>query len=960
MGGSSSQTVGYKYYLGVHKILCHGPVDKILRIRVDDRDAWIGERTGGRITVNSPELFGGESREGGVQGEIDFEVGGPTQGVNDYLQSRLGGLVPAFRGVVGVVLRQVYMGMNPYLKKWSFRLTRIHVRQRGRPQWYYPRAEIKVTSTFRVPQMFYFAVDKSTSMDITMSGGSVSRFNFVKQQLNSVIDAIDLLRIDSNQRVDICILGWSGTSVSIIQRDMTTANIPALKAFVNGLTTDSGGTNFDAAFAQTVNFFQPGATDERRRGMFFITDGAPFPSTTINDALANNSDVINQTGVWANSPVNIYGINIDLSNVGSTARIDNTPGDGVPVVRSTDSNALYNAVFFATMGDASSMNPAHIIRECITDPDWGMGYADSDVDDASFAKAADQLYQERLGISILWDRQKKIEEFINDIVKHIDASLYVDRKTGLFTLKLIRGGYVKSSLIHLDESNISSIQNFARPAFGELANAVTVQYWNVNTGRDASVIAQDIALQQMQGVTIGTTIQYPGIVEPLIASRLAQRDLLTLSTQRASCTIIADRSARNLTVGDVFRMSWADYNLTDVVMRVTGIAYGDGKNTNVKISCTEDTFDLPSAAFITPAPPIDTGIDFTPLPCTRQAVFEMPYVELTQMIGASRVNSELLLNPDLGFLGAAAGTPSSASINARLFVAPSGTSFSEAGVIDFCPSALLASNISRFQTSIGIMAGTNMDQLITPSWAQIGDELIWVESYDHLSNTITVRRCIYDTVPARHDSGSVVLFWDNYGSGAATEYVTSEILEAKLLTVTGQGILDISVPTASLLTIEGRAARPYRPARLAANDDFELTPSDEVTYPATLTWSHRNRIQETGGAPLLWNDGSVTPEEGTTYIVTVYGASADDTITQFHQENVGLADSWVFDPVTHTIPPDSIYINITVHTLRSDLLSWRPAEINLPLLRAPGDLAYEEGYLFTPADVTLVNVGGGV
>ncbi len=109
MGGSSKKvTVGYKYYVGMHMILCHGPVDKLLRIQVDERDAWLGSRDGGQIYVNQPNLFGGESREGGIQGTVDFETGHAGQGQNSYLVSKLGAYVPAFRGVVGMVLRSVY------------------------------------------------------------------------------------------------------------------------------------------------------------------------------------------------------------------------------------------------------------------------------------------------------------------------------------------------------------------------------------------------------------------------------------------------------------------------------------------------------------------------------------------------------------------------------------------------------------------------------------------------------------------------------------------------------------------------------------------------------------------------------------------------------------------------------------------------------------------------------------
>ena len=91
-------------------------------------------------------------------------------------------------------------------------------------------------------------------------------------------------------------------------------------------------------------------------------------------------------------------------------------------------------------GDYSDMNPAHIIRECLTDTNWGMGYPESDIDDVSFTAAADKLYSESMGISMLWSQQTSIEDFVEEIIRHIDAALYVDRTTGKFVLKPILSG----------------------------------------------------------------------------------------------------------------------------------------------------------------------------------------------------------------------------------------------------------------------------------------------------------------------------------------------------------------------------------------------------------------------------------------------------------------------------------------------------------------------------------------
>ena len=72
----------------MHMILCQGPIDFIKKIFVDDDTAWEGSLAGGRISIDEPDLFGGESSEGGIVGDVDIEFGGDEQGKNDYLQAK--------------------------------------------------------------------------------------------------------------------------------------------------------------------------------------------------------------------------------------------------------------------------------------------------------------------------------------------------------------------------------------------------------------------------------------------------------------------------------------------------------------------------------------------------------------------------------------------------------------------------------------------------------------------------------------------------------------------------------------------------------------------------------------------------------------------------------------------------------------------------------------------------------
>lgn len=122
MGGKSADPViiGYRYYLGMHLILCR-KLDAILKIKVGNEEAWSGTVTSNQqIYIDKPNLHGGEERGGGVVGYVDVEFGGPTQGQNDYLQSVLGANIPAYRGNVGLVLRQPYLAaISPNPQPWA-------------------------------------------------------------------------------------------------------------------------------------------------------------------------------------------------------------------------------------------------------------------------------------------------------------------------------------------------------------------------------------------------------------------------------------------------------------------------------------------------------------------------------------------------------------------------------------------------------------------------------------------------------------------------------------------------------------------------------------------------------------------------------------------------------------------------------------------------------------------------
>jgi len=143
-GKSEDVTVGFRYYMGLHMAVCHGPVDEVSALIVGDRLAWSGSVTANAtISVNAPNLFGGEEKEGGIQGSLDVAMGGPAQVVNSYLQARIGGVVPAFRGVLALIYRGGLVACNnPYIKKWAVKVKRITQGWGPDGVWYSAKAEV--------------------------------------------------------------------------------------------------------------------------------------------------------------------------------------------------------------------------------------------------------------------------------------------------------------------------------------------------------------------------------------------------------------------------------------------------------------------------------------------------------------------------------------------------------------------------------------------------------------------------------------------------------------------------------------------------------------------------------------------------------------------------------------------------------------------------------------------------
>lgn len=886
--GGSKQTIGYKYYLGEHMVLTHGPADFVSAIKVDKRLAWAGQNTGSSLTIDAKKLFGGDDREGGISGKVDICMGAPDQLQNAYLISKLGSQVPAYRGVVSAILNQCYVSNNPYLKPWSFRMQRIFKAQDGEDQWYPEKAAIPVYSNIIAgtnSPTYTSPIAAILAAKLGLEGGDT-----LTETVNVTTQNID---IDSELNAATTVAGGLTAGITV------TANPSDILV----ITTNHDGPYIAySVWGVPSPEDAPGHTGSTHR-FNVIVDG------DVNDTEISGSGVLASGYEAARAEWEAMYPNGYVLSGGSSYTfyvLDE------PITDNTGGMSLTIKKYPSSFND---MNPAHIIRECLTNQDWGMGYPAEDMDDSSFTTAADTLYLEGLGMSLLWDKQTLIDEFIQQVVRHIDAALYVSRDTGKFVLKLIRADYDVETLIELNESNIAKVSSPSWPAFGELLNSITVNYWDSATGNDASRTVQDPALVQMQGQVLGTTVQYPGFTNERNAVIAGQRDLRSLSSRILSCTIYADETAKDLNIGDCFKFSWAAWRVESMVMRVIGIAFGDGKNNQVRITCTEDIFTTPDVIVVGDGG--DGWIDPTQPATTvpQQIAFELPYHELVQFYGQTTVDSNLATNPEVGYVGAAAVRAESA-INARVWTDP-GSGYEEAGSLDFCAYAELTDAIDPITTVVSFSNAVDLDDAEIGIFVQFGDgaetELCVVNDIDLDLSTVTLGRGCLDTTPKAHIAGTKMFFWDPLYGVDPVEYVDGETIGVKITPTTGLGSLDVTDAVAMSVTLDQRAIRPYAPGDLRVQTESYL--DGPYDGELAISWTHRDRTQQTGGTIYDHTFGDIGPEAGVEYRLTGY----DPTMTLIHTEDNIVGTSTVWEPTADG------YLTIKVASKRDGLDSWQSA-----------------------------------
>lgn len=181
-------------------------------------------------------------------------------------------------------------------------------------------------------------------------------------------------------------------------------------------------------------------------------------------------------------------------------------------------------------------------------------------------------------------------------------------------------------------------------------------------------------------------------------------------------------------------------------------------------------------------------------------------------------------------------------------------------------------NYVRYTEPFG---GPNVPLVEDTDYSLAANVLTFLVDYRELSSRkyMQISRGCCDTVPAEHDEGTQVWFFDDYLARDDTEYAPTETIGVKPLPTTAAGVpVPVEFAPPAEITFNWRFARPYPPGQVEVNGDPWFTPKTITGTPLTITWAHRNRVTQ---ADVLVDhtQSSVTPEVDTTYTARIFDES---------------------------------------------------------------------------------------
>lgn len=565
------------------------------------------------------------------------------------------------------------------------------------------------------------------------------------------------------------------------------------------------------------------------------------------------------------------------------------------MARYTDN--LINGVNGQAFLDSLDADPAEVIYTMCIDGWAGLDIATSRFNLASFQAASATLISEQHGVSGVVSSSRQGKQVLREILAQIDGVL-AENSAGEVELRLIRDDYDVGTLPIYDEDDIIEISRYSQTAWSDVVTEVKVIYSVRDSDGDGKVApAQNDATLDMINTRRTTEVSFPFCYDANLANQLAARELSRLSIPLVKFTAIMNRSAYQLVVGDVIKVSFAEYGLSELVCRVQKVDTGELDNNKVTVELIQDIYAISTTTF---AVPTDTGwVDNRPEPITipTQEIVEMPHF----------FSSQLETPIDDGFVGVVpfAAKPQTAStgytfnfdtVTGELgFFNPESIDYGFHGVLaaDYALLAGFETGIDATGFTLTGVTGGDDDIIPAATDAEIGAGTAgimyangeWMAYEGVVDNTggsftlTNIHRGILGTQPVAHTAGTN--FWiltiEQVGDGS----IGNALAEAgtiywTMLDETGGTRRSNTAETEANQAVTDLANRPLRPRNLQI-EGSRATPVFDAgsDLDFNISWNTSSR---TSGVIPDETDADETPDLAETYDVEVWIDNVDESL----------------------------------------------------------------------------------
>lgn len=249
-------------------------------------------------------------------------------------------------------------------------------------------------------------------------------------------------------------------------------------------------------------------------------------------------------------------------------------------------------------------NLAYCILETLVNEEWGAGYPVGLINLDDIRQAAAIWHPEGNGVSLVWDSARPVESILEEFLKQGNAILVEDPRTGLLRLRLARKN--QDVDIVIDDSNLARIESFTRAAGEEATNEIRLPFKDREGDYlDRAAIAQDLGGIRQMGQIVSATVQYPGVDNRILASKLVDRDLQAAVTPLAKASIKANFPLGvTILPGDLADVTLADIGIAHMPMRVLKVAYAGDRSPEVSLDLVQDVFTTGLALYAASIPPL--------------------------------------------------------------------------------------------------------------------------------------------------------------------------------------------------------------------------------------------------------------------------------------------------------------------------------------------------------------------